>query len=58
MPVFHVKDAQMNNQTIRFWGIEDNEKTWEKLFNADVDVILTDKLVELKEFLNNKNSNL
>lgn len=39
---------------LRLWAIPDNELAWEELLGAGVDIINTDKLKELNEFLSKK----
>ncbi len=46
-----VSQAHLQQRKIRFWGVPDNESTWQQLLLADVDLINTDKLAELAKFL-------
>lgn len=54
-----VEQCHSNNKMIRFWGIPDkpetNERIWEVLDWAQVDLIGTDCPVCLKQFFNRKN---
>jgi hypothetical protein len=36
---------------VRFWGAPDKPEMWRELLKADVDLINTDKLSELRSFL-------
>jgi hypothetical protein len=36
---------------VRFWGTPENRTVWQELRDAGVDLINTDKLAELQEFL-------
>ncbi|MCP4180565.1 MAG: hypothetical protein GY756_22610 [bacterium] len=53
---FHqnIKDAHAEGHQIRFWGIDDNLATWEKLYDAGMDVISTDNLQGVEDFLLSK----
>lgn len=46
-----VEKAHASGRRIRFWAIPDNPAGWEMLLSAGVDLINTDKLTELREFL-------
>ena len=46
-----VAKAHEQNRRLRFWGAPDNAATWEQLVASGVDLINTDKLKELAEFL-------
>jgi hypothetical protein len=54
-----IEQCHSNNKMIRFWGIPDNpetnERIWEVLESAQVDLIGTDCPVCLKQFFNRKN---
>jgi hypothetical protein len=50
----NIKDAHANGHQIRFWGIDDIPSTWEKLYDAGMDVISTDKLQDVENFLLSK----
>jgi len=49
-----VAKAHKQNRKLRFWGAPDNVVTWEQLAASGVDLINTDKLSELAEFLANR----
>lgn len=53
-----VEQCHSNNKMIRFWGIpekpETNEKIWEVLKSAQVDLIGTDSPASLKQFFDRK----
>jgi len=42
------------NKKLRLWGIPDTEHSWSVLLDAGVDLINTDRLQELNQFLTNK----
>lgn len=44
-------NVHSEGKRIRFWGSPDKSKVWDKLLNAQVDLINTDDLVGLKQFL-------
>ena len=46
-----VARAHEQKRKLRFWGAPDNPATWEQLAASGVDLINTDKLQELAEFL-------
>jgi Glycerophosphoryl diester phosphodiesterase family len=46
-----VAKAHAQKRKLRFWGAPDNEATWNQLATAGVDLINTDKLSELANFL-------
>lgn len=46
-----VQKAHQANRRIRFWAIPDNAESWAIMRDAGVDLINTDKLAELSEFL-------
>ena len=46
-----VARAHEQKRKLRFWGAPDNPATWEQLTASGVDLINTDKLQELAEFL-------
>ena len=50
----NVSQARKCNQKIRFWGIADEKQYWQELYNNGVDIISTDDLVGLKNFLLSK----
>jgi Glycerophosphoryl diester phosphodiesterase family len=39
---------------LRFWGTPDNPAAWKELFDAGVDLLNTDKLAEMKDFLSSR----
>ena len=45
----------LENKIIRFWGVPDNQLSWEVLFNCGVDLINTDKVTQLYDFISKKN---
>lgn len=47
----YVKLAHGQKRKVRFWATPENPEFWKELHAADVDLIGTDHLVELKEFL-------
>ena len=49
-----VARAHEQKRKLRFWGSPDNPATWEQLATSGVDLINTDKLHELAEFLVNR----
>lgn len=52
-----VSQAHSHGRKVRFWATPENPQVWRELAGAGVDLINTDKLVELKEFLlKSKNS--
>ena len=46
-----VRKAHEQGRRIRFWGARDNPVVWREQFDAGVDLINTDKLEGLREFL-------
>ena len=46
-----VERAHRQDRRIRFWGIPDDANAWRILLGAGVDLINTDKLVDLRSFL-------
>jgi glycerophosphoryl diester phosphodiesterase len=46
--------VHQQNKVLRLWAIPDNEITWKALLKAGVDVINTDKLEDLNNFLSNR----
>ena len=50
-----VNRIHFENKIIRFWGVPDNELSWEVLFNSGVDLINTDKVNQLFEYISKKN---
>ncbi len=51
----HIVDSvHQAGKTIRFWAVPDNEDSWEMQMKLGVDLIGTDKIDELANFLNNR----
>jgi len=48
------KRVHTEGKKLRLWAIPDNERAWEALLNAGVDLINTDKLEKLNSFLMKK----
>ncbi|MFM7215674.1 MAG: hypothetical protein ACKO3H_12440 [Verrucomicrobiota bacterium] len=46
-----MRRAHEQGRRIRFWGARDNPVVWKEQFDAGVDLINTDKLEGLREFL-------
>lgn len=46
-----VKKVHAEGKKLRFWASPENEQVWRTLCEADVDLINTDRLVELRAFL-------
>jgi hypothetical protein len=46
-----VSQAHQQGRILRFWAIPDREEAWKLLFDAKVDLINTDHLADLAEFL-------
>jgi glycerophosphoryl diester phosphodiesterase len=51
-----VKEAHNNGQLIRFWATREDKFMWKKLRNAGVDLINTDKLSKVHDFLLEENN--
>ncbi len=49
-----VSKAHAQGRRIRFWGVPDQRYAWEELHAAGVDLLNTDKLPALAEFLNSR----
>ena len=49
-----VQQAHAQGRRIRFWGLQDQEFVWRELFDAGVDLINTDKLAELRNFMESR----
>lgn len=47
----YVNKAHSNGEQVRLWASPDNQKVWKEILNCGVDLINTDKLVALKNFL-------
>jgi hypothetical protein len=52
----YVTIAHKNGKRVRLWASPENKAVWQELLNCGVDLINTDKLVLLKDFLLNKNT--
>jgi hypothetical protein len=46
-----VSQAHAANRRVRFWATPELPTVWKVLFDAEVDLINTDKLAELESFL-------
>jgi alkaline phosphatase len=51
-----VRKAHERGRKIRFWNAPDNDEFWKTLYDADVDLINTDRLEPLRNFLTKHNS--
>jgi len=49
------QQVHQERKRLRLWAIPDEPLAWETLLNAGVDLINTDRLEELSNFINNKN---
>lgn len=49
-----VKQAHKKNRRVRFWATPDRREVWGELFDAGVDLINTDDLAGLSEFLRSR----
>jgi hypothetical protein len=47
----YVNKAHSNGDQVRLWASPDNQKVWKEILSCGVDLINTDKLVALKNFL-------
>lgn len=47
----HVQKAHARGRLVRFWATPENPTVWEELLAAGVDLINTDQLAELRQFL-------
>lgn len=47
----YVAKAHAKGRMVRFWATPDKPSAWKEQFEAEVDLINTDKLAELREFL-------
>jgi hypothetical protein len=54
--VSYVDKAHKNGDQVRLWASPDNKTVWKEILNCGVDLINTDKLVALKNFLVAENS--
>ncbi|MES2277171.1 MAG: phosphatidylinositol-specific phospholipase C/glycerophosphodiester phosphodiesterase family protein [Bacteroidota bacterium] len=52
----YVAQAHRSGAKVRLWGSPDNQAVWKQLLACGVDLINTDKLVRLKDFLLSKGS--
>ncbi|SEW24975.1 hypothetical protein SAMN05428988_3587 [Chitinophaga sp. YR573] len=50
----YVQIAHQNGKIVRLWASPENTKVWKELLSCGVDLINTNKLVELKTFLLNR----
>ena len=46
-----VQQAHDKGRRVRFWATPENKAVWQELYDADVDLINTDRLAELQKFL-------
>lgn len=49
----YVDAAHKNGRKVRLWSSPDNSAVWQELLNCGVDLINTDKLAQLRDFLTN-----
>ncbi|MFD2144977.1 hypothetical protein [Mucilaginibacter antarcticus] len=54
--VRYVDRAHKNGDQVRLWASPDNQAVWKEILNCGVDLINTDKLVALKNFLVSQNN--
>jgi len=47
----YVAKAHQHGRLVRFWATPENEAVWQELLAADVDLIGTDQLAQLQQFL-------
>lgn len=47
-----IRSVHLKNKKIRFWAIPDDENSWKQLLELGVDILNTDKPIELVEYLN------
>ena len=46
-----VGQAHGKGRRVRFWATPESKAIWQELYDADVDLINTDRLEELQKFL-------
>ena len=46
-----VRQAHDKGRRVRFWATPENKAVWQELYDADVDLMNTDRLAELQKFL-------
>ncbi len=46
-----VRQAHDKGRRVRFWATPENKAVWQELYEADVDLINTDRLADLEKFL-------
>ena len=46
--------VHLEGKKLRFWGAPDNQRSWEILYSAGIDLINTDKIIELYDFMINQ----
>ena len=51
-----VYKAHLEKKKIRFWASPDNELSWKTLYNSGVDLINTDKIIKLYDFMKKNES--
>ena len=49
-----ISKVHLEGKKIRFWGSPDNDKSWKILYSAGVDLINTNKIIALSNFIANK----
>jgi hypothetical protein len=47
----YVKQMHAQGRRVRFWNVADTPEVWRELYDAGVDLLNTDKLEEMEEFL-------
>jgi hypothetical protein len=52
----YVDEAHKYGKKVRLWASPENDKVWKELLKCGVDLINTDKLAELKDFLLNRSA--
>ena len=50
----YVKKAHDQNRMVRFWATPDAAPAWQEQLSAGVDLINTDRLAELRQFLSKR----
>ncbi|MDB4926378.1 phosphatidylinositol-specific phospholipase C/glycerophosphodiester phosphodiesterase family protein [Mucilaginibacter sp.] len=53
----YVTQAHKNGEQVRLWASPDNKAVWKEILSCGVDLINTDKLVALKNFLMSQSAN-
>lgn len=52
-----IDQAHQLNKTVRFWAIPDHPKSWEEMMRLGVDLLNTDRIADLADFLGKQNTN-